>query len=672
MTASAASDLPVVLAPEGPVGEPDVASVGQAPLVQRPALQRTRVRDAAARRCEHDAARIGGPACQRGAHLLGHELSPVLVRFHDAGRSAEADVGLGDAVHGRGRRIADRAQHFARRVRSAVAVAELREIDDDGARAGSAATRATSSGNGRPERNSTGRCSALRRQRLRAPAARLFCPDPTRRRPRRCGARRAAGAGRARWCRRRPGRATTAVALGGRVSGRMSSPGKPWNTSRAPGQSCSPCRLKNSSAGIENVTTTSMRTRAVLLLEQRQELGLQRFQRKALRVERLGEEDDPPRGFLGEARAHGAVDGQVGRKVGIDAVEDEDARFFVGGVRRRNRDAHAQGHAQHACHGSSPFHRHFIAARTSSCPGPIMLAARTDELGFAEAGGHESPNAGPVRRTRQGRSSGGTRTRTRTRIPDPADLAPSGAAGPAASRARRCRRVVVADRGEGARIATRGGAGPGPAHPRCRLPMSTTSSASAAIRSRPAMAAVAPRAGDGRAHRADGARRLQRHHVQAPGRDLALLQARRQVHGAHRRARTASSPTSRSSYTFGVAPLQQYLIALPGGRLQPLQIAWDSERRRWFHLLPDEKAPPGDVLHWTGRYQTAQHDVHRLPHHRLREALRRRRRHLRVALGRDRTCRASRATGRASGMCSGRSAPSRARPRRTWPASATA
>jgi len=59
------------------------------------------------------------------------------------------------------------------------------------------------------------------------------------------------------------------------------------------------------------------------------------------------------------------------------------------------------------------------------------------------------------------------------------------------------------------------------------------------------------------------------------------------------------------AYTFGVAPLQQYLIALPGGRLQPLQIAWDSQRQRWFHLLPKEKAPPGDVLHWTGRYQTA-------------------------------------------------------------------
>ena len=59
------------------------------------------------------------------------------------------------------------------------------------------------------------------------------------------------------------------------------------------------------------------------------------------------------------------------------------------------------------------------------------------------------------------------------------------------------------------------------------------------------------------------------------------------------------------AYTFGIAPLQQYLIAMPGGRLQPLQIAWDAPNARWFHLLPNEKAPAGDVLHWTGRYQTA-------------------------------------------------------------------
>jgi predicted CXXCH cytochrome family protein len=58
-------------------------------------------------------------------------------------------------------------------------------------------------------------------------------------------------------------------------------------------------------------------------------------------------------------------------------------------------------------------------------------------------------------------------------------------------------------------------------------------------------------------------------------------------------------------YSFGVAPLQQYLIETDGGRLQPLQIAWNTQTRKWFHLLPNEKAPPGDVLHWTGRYQTA-------------------------------------------------------------------
>ncbi len=57
-------------------------------------------------------------------------------------------------------------------------------------------------------------------------------------------------------------------------------------------------------------------------------------------------------------------------------------------------------------------------------------------------------------------------------------------------------------------------------------------------------------------------------------------------------------------YSFGVEPLQQYLIETAGGRLQPLQIAWNTRERQWFHLLPNEKAPPGDVLHWTGRYQT--------------------------------------------------------------------
>ncbi len=58
-------------------------------------------------------------------------------------------------------------------------------------------------------------------------------------------------------------------------------------------------------------------------------------------------------------------------------------------------------------------------------------------------------------------------------------------------------------------------------------------------------------------------------------------------------------------YTFGVEPLQQYLVGLPGGRLQALTVAWDSRPRsvggqRWFSLYPDEVVPPGDVLHWSG------------------------------------------------------------------------
>jgi predicted CXXCH cytochrome family protein len=52
-------------------------------------------------------------------------------------------------------------------------------------------------------------------------------------------------------------------------------------------------------------------------------------------------------------------------------------------------------------------------------------------------------------------------------------------------------------------------------------------------------------------------------------------------------------------YTFGITPLQQYLLALPDGRLQALSVAWDTSRRRWFHLYPDERIDSRDALHWT-------------------------------------------------------------------------
>ena len=57
-------------------------------------------------------------------------------------------------------------------------------------------------------------------------------------------------------------------------------------------------------------------------------------------------------------------------------------------------------------------------------------------------------------------------------------------------------------------------------------------------------------------------------------------------------------------YTFGIDPLQQYLVEFPDGRLQALSIAWDSRSKdeggqHWFHLYPNENIKHDDILHWT-------------------------------------------------------------------------
>ncbi len=56
-------------------------------------------------------------------------------------------------------------------------------------------------------------------------------------------------------------------------------------------------------------------------------------------------------------------------------------------------------------------------------------------------------------------------------------------------------------------------------------------------------------------------------------------------------------------YAVGVEPLQQYLVELPGGRLQALDTAWDTSQKRWFHLYPTQDLKGGDGLHWTGPYK---------------------------------------------------------------------
>lgn len=56
-------------------------------------------------------------------------------------------------------------------------------------------------------------------------------------------------------------------------------------------------------------------------------------------------------------------------------------------------------------------------------------------------------------------------------------------------------------------------------------------------------------------------------------------------------------------YVIGVEPLQQYLVETERGRLQALDVAWNTEKRRWFHLYPNEDVSAGQGLHWSGSYK---------------------------------------------------------------------
>ncbi|MDE3237286.1 MAG: tetratricopeptide repeat protein [Bacteroidota bacterium] len=56
-------------------------------------------------------------------------------------------------------------------------------------------------------------------------------------------------------------------------------------------------------------------------------------------------------------------------------------------------------------------------------------------------------------------------------------------------------------------------------------------------------------------------------------------------------------------YTFGHFPLQQYLIAFPGGRMQATRASWDCKQHKWFHQYAGTKIDSHDWLHWTGNAQ---------------------------------------------------------------------
>ena len=61
------------------------------------------------------------------------------------------------------------------------------------------------------------------------------------------------------------------------------------------------------------------------------------------------------------------------------------------------------------------------------------------------------------------------------------------------------------------------------------------------------------------------------------------------------------------SHTFGVRPLQQYLIPFENGKYQCLPIAWNTPEKKWFHMAAmvykPEDMRPDNWLYWTNQAQ---------------------------------------------------------------------
>lgn len=67
---------------------------------------------------------------------------------------------------------------------------------------------------------------------------------------------------------------------------------------------------------------------------------------------------------------------------------------------------------------------------------------------------------------------------------------------------------------------------------------------------------------------------------------------------------TGQTRTYQLRGVIGVRPLVQYLVPFPGGRYQPTPVAYDTERKEWFHLYPDEPRMPQDWGYWANRGMT--------------------------------------------------------------------
>ncbi len=82
-------------------------------------------------------------------------------------------------------------------------------------------------------------------------------------------------------------------------------------------------------------------------------------------------------------------------------------------------------------------------------------------------------------------------------------------------------------------------------------------------------------------------------------------------HGDGYRLR-AGEQTHPVTHTFGVSPLQQYLVQAANGRLQAFNHAWDARPaeqggQRWFDLYEAQAPRPGEAMHWQGRAHNWNH-----------------------------------------------------------------
>ena len=79
-------------------------------------------------------------------------------------------------------------------------------------------------------------------------------------------------------------------------------------------------------------------------------------------------------------------------------------------------------------------------------------------------------------------------------------------------------------------------------------------------------------------------------------------------------------------YTFGIDPLQQYMVEFPDGRVQVLRVSWDTQKKRWFEVTPpdvaERAARAGRPAALDRRRAELEHDLRRVPFDESAEELR--------------------------------------------------